>query len=450
MKLRFLALVVLGAWLAGALSGCGVEDSAPTDQTVITFAYPSYLTAFNQANYQKLAEAFNDENPDLRVELREVSTQELQELMARGADYVDLLFDPESGMDVFLSRAFQSYVESERLLALDPLLAAHPEIDLDDFYPLALDQLRSEGQLRGLPTELDLAVLYYNRDLFDQVGVAYPAAGWTRDDFLAAAVALRKGLPEKVIAFGGQADEAVPFLYAHGGAVRRGAGYALTDPRTVEAVRWYTDLALVHGVMPLPAQWEAYQPGPGEGSITITTIGGEEAPEAERRWGSIGAMAEMAAQEGDVALWSAPLSERQGTGGWDWDFQWGIVPWPRDQVEIVVPYALAYFVPASTPDAEAALRWIDFLTRQPPQLKGIPARRSVAGSEEVRRAWNRDVGAEAYDACLASIGQATPVDYSLYYLAERALGQALLDVLEGGLDAETALSQAHEALEAEP
>jgi multiple sugar transport system substrate-binding protein len=444
---RILTFVVLSAWLASALAGCGVGDSAPAKQTVITFAYPSYLTAFNEANYQKLADAFNQENPDLRVELREISTRELEELWEKGADYLDLLFDPESGVDVFLSRAFPYYVESEYLLALDPLLAAHPELDPDDFYPLALDLLRSGGELRGLPAELDLAVVYYNKALFDQAGVAYPTEDWTRDDFLAAAVALRKGLSEQAMAFGGQVNEAMPFIYTHGGAVKRGDDYTLTDPRTVEAVRWYADLALTHGAMPLPAQWEAYQSGPGEGSISITTVGGEDAPEAERRWGSIGAMAEMAAQEGDVAFWSAPLSERQGTGGWNWDFEWGIVPWPRDRVEIVIPYAFAYFVPANTPQPEAALRWIDFLTRQPPQLKGVPARRSVAESDQVRRALSREIGDEAYDACRTSIERATPVDYSLYYNAERILGQALLDVLEHGEDVEAALSRAQDLLE---
>ena len=81
---------------------------------------------------------------------------------------------------------------------------------------------------------------------------------------------------------------------------------------------------------------------------------------------------------------------------------------------------------------------------------GTPARRSVAESEEVRRASGRDIGAAAYDACRTSIEQATPVDYFSYYGAERVLGQALLDVLEDGLDASTALSQAQNSLEAKP
>lgn len=336
---------------------------------------------------------------------------------------------------------------------LDTLIAAHPGFDLDDYYPLALDLVRHEGNLRGLTAELDLVVIYYNKDLFDQAGVPYPTAGWTRDDFLETAVALRKELPERKMAFGGQVDEVVPFIYAHGGAVKEGNNYTLTAPRTVEAVRWFAGLALAHQVIPFPEQLEAYQPEPGEGMIvwSFLTTGEGEAPTAEElRWGTIGGNVQMAAQEGDVALWSGQLSDRQGTGGWNWDFGWGIVPWPRDQVEVIFSYTFAYFVSANTPHPEAALRWIDFLSRQPPQLKGIPARRSVAGSVQVRQTFVDQIGDEAYNACLAVIEGATPVDYGLYLVAERYLGQAMLDILEDGEDVETALSKAQTVLETKP
>ena len=452
--LTFTALIVL---VTGALVGCEATQArdgthvAPEDQTVITFAYPSYLTAFNEANYQRLADAFNAENPDLRVELRKISTQEMQE---KGS-YFDLVFNEDLGidvlLDVLLSRNLWGLLDRERLLELGPLIASHPEFDRDDFYPLALTMLSQQGRLWGVPAELDLVVIYYNKDLFDQAGVPYPAPTWTRDEFLDTAVALRGGLPERKIAFVGQVDELTPFIYAHGGAVKQGSDYTLTDPRTVEAVRWFADLALTYEVMPLPERLELYEPEPREGTSVVigsSSMGEGEVPEAEQRWGMIGAKARVAAQEGDAALWSGPLSMRQGTGGWNWDFEWGIVPWPRDQEEIIVSQAFAYFISASTPAPEAALHWVDFLTRQPPQLKGVPARRSVAGSEQVRRAFVDQIQADAYDACLQTIEEATPMDYSLYVVADRYLGQALLEILENGEDVETALLEAQTALEA--
>jgi ABC-type glycerol-3-phosphate transport system substrate-binding protein len=443
MRTKMLTAIVMAVMAAGALAACGSDQVPAAERTVITFAYPEYLTAFNQANYERLAKAFNQQNPDLHVDLRVVSTEEL---MGSGRDYLSLLLDGDWGVDVFLSRGFQHLVEGEEVLPLDDLIAARPEVELDDFFPLALELMRHQGQLRGLPAELDLVVLFYNQDLFDQAGVPYPAVDWTRDGFLATAVALRKALPETEMVFGGQVDQAVPFVYAHGGRVEDEGSYTLTDPLTVQAVSWFADLALVHGVMPLPQQVDAYQPEAREGRIiSSVTTGGGEIPEAELRWVMIGGQAEVAAQEGDVALWAFNLSDRQGTGGWDWDFEWGIVPWPHDQQPIFIGYPFAYFISGETPHREAALRWVDFLSRQPPQLKGIPARRSVA--EEARRSFEREIGAEAYEACLRIVEEGTPIEYHLYYAAERYLGQAMLAILADGQEVEQALSGAQARLE---
>jgi ABC-type glycerol-3-phosphate transport system substrate-binding protein len=438
--------VLVTSVLAGCKQDAGGNTSVPPeDQTVITFTYPEYLTYFAKASYQPLADAFNAENPDLRVELREISTDELME---KGGDYQELILDPQLGVDVFLSRSQQSLLGNAHLLDLEPLVAPYLEFELDDFYPFALDTLSQEGSLWGLPGEMELVVIYYNKELFDQAGVPYPAVSWTRDDFLDAAVALRQGLPEREMAFAGQVSDLIPFIYAHGGAIKEGSGYTLTAARTVEAVRWFADLALAYGAVPFPAQLELYEPEPREGVMSsITTTGGGEASKAELRWGMIGAKTGLAADFGDTALWAGELSARGGSQ-LPWDFDWGIVPWPRDQKKVVLGRAYAYFVSANTPHPQAALRWINFLTRQPPQLKGIPARRSVAASEQVHQAFENQIGVEAYDACLQAIEEATPVDYFLYRSADLYLGQALLDILENGADVETALAGAQAALEA--
>jgi ABC-type glycerol-3-phosphate transport system substrate-binding protein len=445
MRTKIVTAIVITVMAAGTLAACGSGQTPSAERTVITFAYPEYLTAFNQANYERLAKAFNEQNPDLWVDLRVVSTEEL---MDSGHDYLSLVLGEEWGVDVFLSRRFKHLIEGEEVLPLDDLIAARPEVEIDDFYPLALELMRHQGQLLGLPAELGLVVVFYNKDLFDQAGVPYPPVDWTRDDFLATAVALRQALPDMEMVFGGQVDQAVPFVYAHGGRVEDERGYTLTDPLTVQAVGWFADLALVHRVMPLPQQVEAYQPAASEGRIiSSVTTGADDIPEAELRWVMIGGQAEVAAQEGDVALWAFDLSDRQGTGGWDWHFDWGIVPWPRDRQPILIGYPYAYFISGETPHREAALRWVDFLSRQPPQLKGIPARRSVA--EEARPWFEREIGVEAYEACLRTVEEGTPIEYHLYYGAERYLGQAMLDILADGRDVEQALSEAQALLEDE-
>ena len=49
---------------------------------------------------------------------------------------------------------------------------------------------RSTGELNFFPTEWNNIVMFYNKDLFDAAGVAYPAADWTWADFVETAKAL--------------------------------------------------------------------------------------------------------------------------------------------------------------------------------------------------------------------------------------------------------------------
>ena len=62
------------------------------------------------------------------------------------------------------------------------------ELDFADFWPRLLAAYNYDGVQYGLPTDLDLQLIYYNKDLFDAAGVAYPEAGWTWDDYRAMAL----------------------------------------------------------------------------------------------------------------------------------------------------------------------------------------------------------------------------------------------------------------------
>ncbi len=48
------------------------------------------------------------------------------------------------------------------------------------------------GDLYAAPVNWDTVAVYYNKDMFDAAGLAYPTADWTWDDFAAAAEALTK------------------------------------------------------------------------------------------------------------------------------------------------------------------------------------------------------------------------------------------------------------------
>ncbi len=448
--MRACRLCLLIALLGATLCACNRSAPPPQEPIVITFAIPNFVTFFTKANFGKLADAFNQANPDAEVRLRTITVQEAMEV---DDPYADIMLDEEWGIDAFFSGRgrTQRLADTGRILNLQPLLEADPAWEPGDFYPAVLSQFQQANDLWGVPTEFVPLVMFYNRDLFDQAGVPYPQPGWTRDDFLATTVALRAVLPETDFAFVGGAEAAVPFVYAHGGALLDQEGNCtLDDPLTAEALAWFFDLALAHGVMPTLAQAEAYQPElpPGAAvSVRVGVHGDGELGAGERRAMEAEGWLSVAAGWGDAALWSAPLWEQ---GGWQqvpWKFRWGVVPLPQDAVEVAMCDAFGGYVTAHSQHPQEALRWIQYLTRQRVDIAGIPARRSLAQSSTFRAALPQEIDQATLDALLALIerGQPLPLTF-VHNRAAGCLGDAMIDIYERGVDVETALLEAQQRL----
>jgi multiple sugar transport system substrate-binding protein len=88
-----------------------------------------------------------------------------------------------------LGDRFQVYASNGQLLELDDAIA---EADIDmSKYPEALVNLfNHDDHQYGLPKDFDTIGLWYNKELFDAAGVAYPDETWTWEDVSTAAEAL--------------------------------------------------------------------------------------------------------------------------------------------------------------------------------------------------------------------------------------------------------------------
>ncbi len=133
-------------------------------------------------------------------------------------------------------------------------------VAIDAFAPVMLDQFQQDGKLWAFPKDYTPMVLYYNKDMFDAAGVAYPDARWTWDDFLDAALRLTRDTDGD-----GAADQwgfAWPreFFYLQswiwngGGDLlapdgTRASGW-LDGPESVTALEYYLGLTREHGVAP--------------------------------------------------------------------------------------------------------------------------------------------------------------------------------------------------------
>jgi ABC-type glycerol-3-phosphate transport system substrate-binding protein len=326
--------------LLSLLSGC--LKVAPTSETVrISFAHPSS----DSDAYQQWVEQFNEIYPYITVELR--------------PQRYDMLGGLNPGTaDVYITSQFAMGSLQGNLLDLTPFMEQDDALGLSDFYPGTIGVYMREGKLWAVPAGIDLMVMYYNKDLFDQYAVPYPQAGWTWYDFLHTATELRN--PDaNVFGYGPNYEMFDPlvFIYQHGGRIfndlKDPQRTTFDDPRTIEALQWYTRLILDYNVAPTPAQTEAMA---SQGDIRSAVF------------------------QNLIAMWTGMLSERGG-GGYrraQWLMRWGMVPLPRDAQSATLTTVDGYFVSARAQHPDACWKWILFLSKQLP-IRQAPARRPGVG-----------------------------------------------------------------------
>ncbi|MFF5224967.1 ABC transporter substrate-binding protein [Dactylosporangium sp. NPDC000521] len=231
----------LAAMLAAALSFSATACSGGKDpaEGPVTLSYMVWDT--NQVPVMKeLAAAFTKEHPDITVDVQ----------MTPWADYWTKLRASVSGgaaPDVFWMNGpnIQLYAANKVIMPLSDRISA-AKIDLGA-YPKALVDLHTfEGKVYGLPKDFDTVGVWYNKEIFDAAGVAYPKDGWTWADFKAAAAKLTN--PAKgVFAVGANLSGQEYYyntIYQAGGQVisadGKTSGY--DQPATIEGLRFWTDL----------------------------------------------------------------------------------------------------------------------------------------------------------------------------------------------------------------
>lgn len=161
------------------LAGCaGSQDQGGSDQKVdISYAIwdKNQLPAM-----QKVADAYTKEHPNVSIDIQVTPNKEyftkLQTAVTGG-----------SGPDVFWMNGpnFQLYAANGVIAPLDDA-----GIDAADYPQALIDLYTFDSKLYGAPKDFDTVALWYNKELFDAAGVAYPTAEWTWKDMQDAAAKL--------------------------------------------------------------------------------------------------------------------------------------------------------------------------------------------------------------------------------------------------------------------
>jgi multiple sugar transport system substrate-binding protein len=194
--------------------------------------------------HQKVADAFMSSHPNIEVVLwgqpwGDYFTK-LKTLWAAG--------DKDGIPDVLFLSPVVTYAGQGVLEPLDPFIKASG-YDTSDYWPSLLQFGKLKGTIYGLPRDIGLVVLYYNKDIFDEAGVDYPTNFWTWDDLKLASSKLSR------ITSSGRVQRYA--LAMEGGKYQLFIGQnrgrilddmvnptrcTLTEPQAVEAVKFFADL----------------------------------------------------------------------------------------------------------------------------------------------------------------------------------------------------------------
>lgn len=320
------------------------------ERTAITFAMrgPSY------ANIKQLIKQFHEQQSDIFVHLQPTT-------VVTGGGSLESLAQTS---DCFVWSGLLPTSVDASLLNLQPLLDADPTFPRRDYPRLLLAPYQAEHALYGLPYTVHIRALHYNQTTFASSGIAPPTARWTPDDFLAAAQASTSGLGKKkrygYVPLTGPYPDLLFFIHQFGGQLMIGSGADLrpnfTDPKVIDAIRWYLDLARVHQVMPPPE--------------TLTTPGGGGSE-----------MAMKLVREGQAAMWFGD-SYRMFNPQGEHSFEEGLAPLPVGSFGLGMNDMdmQSLHISNQTEHAQACWQWLSFLASDGSVASSgvIPARSSVA------------------------------------------------------------------------
>ena len=230
--------------LAVTLIGALVAASA---QTTIVWSFwgdPGELPP----NYEVI-EAFHAAQDDVRIEVQH----------APWGAYFDRILTQMAGgtaPDVMFLNNIPSYAARGVLAPLDALIA-RDGFDTDAYHPGLLAIFSYEDEVYGFARDNDTNVLYYNKDLFDAAGVAYPTDDWRWDDIRAAALELtvrdeRGRATQYGLAL--EKNRYPQWVYQNGGHVfddpLEPTEFMMDAPEAIAAIQFIADMILEDGSVP--------------------------------------------------------------------------------------------------------------------------------------------------------------------------------------------------------
>jgi multiple sugar transport system substrate-binding protein len=263
-----LALVFL--FTAAILVGCDRSQSdragAPVD-----LRFWNGFTGPDGRTMLAIVKRFNEQNRDVHVTMQR---------MDWGTFYNKLFVAGLGGRapEVFVIQtdSLARFTQANFVRPMDDLTGAGG-IDAGDFDENVWKAVEHNGKHYGIPLDIHLLGMYYNRKLFRDAGIVdasgNPAPPTNREEFVAA---LKKFRREQTWGFvyTWQRTNIYAMIRQNGGDIFNASHTAVTlnSPQNVEALQWCADLILKEHLVPPPQDFDAWI-GFRQGKVAMTFEG---------------------------------------------------------------------------------------------------------------------------------------------------------------------------------
>ncbi len=182
-KQSIIMLALVLVWFSALLLGCDSESAtSETGEEKVQLVYQDWRTDWFPPMTQEMLAEFHATHPNIQVYYVPDPENYQQEVLED--------FQDGTAPDVFQGCCthFPTWAQMGYTLDLSPYV----EADLDQSIINDWDEaqyksfITSNGEQFGVPKYHGALALYYNKDIFDEYGVAYPDETWDHDDYLAA------------------------------------------------------------------------------------------------------------------------------------------------------------------------------------------------------------------------------------------------------------------------
>jgi len=228
--------------ISGTLLYAGGQQESETADSVTEITFMTWNSGFHLEVDQKLADAFMAENPLIKVELISVPQGFDDKVLTSNA-----AGNTPDGLVIWNTPQF---VEAGVVEDLTPYIE-RDGLDMGEYHPVTKQWAEYKGGIYGLPKDYTPRAIYYNKNVFDEAGVAYPQDGWTFDDFTEITKKLTNGKEGADARYGyvaipGHTYAIQGYIWSNGGELvskdgKTATGY-INSQAVVEVAEWYKEL----------------------------------------------------------------------------------------------------------------------------------------------------------------------------------------------------------------